>query len=36
MDKKTVADVEQPTKVDTKPVQADSSLGIGIVIIAAI
>ena len=36
MDKKTVAVVEQPAKVETKPVQEDSSLGIGIAIIAAI
>ena len=36
MDKKTVAVVEQPAKVETKPVQEDSSLGIGIAIIGVI
>ena len=36
MDKKTVAVVEQPTKVETKPVQEDSMLGISIAIIGVI
>ena len=36
MDKKTVAVVEQPTKVEVVPAQEDSTLGISIAIIGVL